>query len=95
MSTDLQVSTVFTGLTRPAMVMGVTLDYMSLCFIFVLCAFILFNSFFYLALYLPLHVFGWIGCKIDHNIFRILIKKLEFVNTPNSKIWGCRSYEPF
>lgn len=91
----LDISPIFAGLTRPPMIMGVTLDYLSMCFIAVISAFILFNSFKYLILYIPLHIFGWIACKIDHNIFRILSKRLEFINVPNKKVWGCQSYECF
>lgn len=91
----LHISPIFAGLTRPPMVMGVTMDYISLCFILVLALFILFNSFTYLVFYIPLHMGGWMLCKIDHNIFRILIKKSEFINVANKKIWGCQSYEAF
>lgn len=91
----LAISPLFTGLTRPPMIMGVTLDYISICFLLTIVAFIGANSPFYLLLYLPLHVFGWVACKIDVNIFRIILKRLECQNVPNRKIWGCQSYEPF
>ena len=95
MEEQLHISPIFTGLTRPPMVMGVTLDYMSISFMIAICGFIMAGNILYMVLYLPLHIFGWVACKIDHNIFRILFKKLECLNTPNKKIWGCQSYEPF
>jgi type IV secretion system protein VirB3 len=90
----LYISPIFTGLTRPPMVMGITVDYLGISFMFVLSTFIAGNSAKYLILYIPLHVFGWVACKIDHNIFRIFTKKLECLNVPNKRIWGCQSYEP-
>ena len=38
-------SPVFVGLTRPSMIMGVTAEYLSLCFMIAVCAFILTDSF--------------------------------------------------
>ena len=95
MSDTLTISPIFTGLTRPAMVMGVTLEYMSICAMAALCLFILADSPLYLASYLPLHIFGWLLCKMDPNIFRILMKRADCSYSPNKKIWGCASYEPF
>lgn len=95
MSEQLTISPIFTGLTRPAMMMGVTLEYMSICAMAALCCFIMGDSPLYLSVYLPLHVFGWVLCKIDPNIFRILMKRADCVYAPNKKIWGCQSYEPF
>ena len=94
-SEELRINPIFVGLTRPAMMMGITLDYLSVCFMIAVSAFIAANSIKYLLLYVPLHIFGWIACKVDHNIFRLLAKKMEFINVPNKKIWGCQSYEPF
>lgn len=89
------MSPIFTGLTRPPMVMGVTLEYMSVCAMGALCLFILAGSPLYLVAYLPLHVVGWLACKVDPNIFRILMKRVDCAYSPNKKIWGCNSYEPF
>jgi len=91
----LAVSELFVGLTRPPMMFGVTLDYLGISVMSVMCAFILFSSPLYLLLYLPLHVVGSIACSIDHNIFRLFFKKLECLNVPNKRIWGSQSYEPY
>lgn len=91
----LAVNPVFVGLTRPPMLLGVTVDYLGISIMIVLCGFILFSSPFYLLIYLPLHVVGVIACAIDHNIFRLLFKKLECLNVPNKRLWGCQSYEPY
>lgn len=89
------ISTVFVGLTRPPMIMGVTLDYLSVVMMVILSVTILANNPLCLFLYLPLHVVGWILCKLDPNIFQILFKKADCNHVPNKKIWGCHSYEPF
>lgn len=91
----LDISQVFVGLTRPSMMLGVTMDYLGISVLTSLCGFILFSSPLYLLLYLPLHVVGVIACAIDHNIFRLLLKKTECLPVTNKKIWGCQSYEPF
>lgn len=91
----LQINPIFTGLTRPPMIMGVTADYLSICFMIAVSAFIAANSIKYLLIYIPMHAFGWIACKVDHNIFRLLFKKAECLPVPNKKLWGCQSYEPF
>ena len=91
----LKSSPLFTGLTKPPMIAGVTLDYLSICFLGALCLFILADSPLFLAAYVPFHVFGWVLCKIDHNIFRILMKRAACAYSPNKSFWGCHSYEPF
>lgn len=91
----LAISPLFVGLTRPPMMFGVTMDYLGISVMIALCGFILFSSPLYLLIYIPLHVMGVIACAIDHNIFRLMFKKLECLNVPNKRIWGCQSYEPY
>lgn len=92
---QLAMSPLFVGLTRPPMLFGVTMDYLGISLMIVMCAFILFASPLYLLLDIPLHIMGVIACAIDHNIFRLLFKKLECLNVLNKHIWGCQSYEPY
>ena len=92
---SLDISPLFTGLTRPPMILGVTMDYLAVSGLISLCSFIMFDSPLYLILYIPLHIFGVIACAIDPNIFRLLAKKFECLPTANKKIWRCQSYEPF
>ena len=92
---DLNINPLFVVLTRSPMLLGVTMDYLGISIMLALCGFILFSSPVYLLIYIPLHVFGVIACAIDHNIFRLLIKKLECLNVLNKGIWGCQSYEPY
>lgn len=92
---SLIVNPLFVGLTRPPMMLGVTLDYFGVSAMLALCGFIAFESLSCLFLFIPLHVFGVIACAIDHNIFGLLFKELECLNVPNKRIWGCQSYEPY
>lgn len=93
MATQLHISPVFKGLTRPPMFMGITLDYLGATSLVILCIVILANNPAYGVLYVPLHVLGWIACRIDPNIFRVLMKRLSCGQTPNRRLWGCTSYE--
>lgn len=91
----LRISPIFTGLTRPPMMLGVTVDYLFLSFLSSYGLFMLTSNPIFLIVYIPMHVFGWIVCKIDHNFFRVLLKKMECPDVRNKKIWGCQTYEPF
>jgi type IV secretion system protein VirB3 len=91
----LMISPVFVGLTRPPMLLGVTMDYLGITIMIALCGFILLSNPLYLLIDIPLHVMGVIACAIDHNIFRLLFKKLDCLNVPNKRIWGCQSYAPY
>ncbi len=91
----LSINPLFLGLTRAPMMMGVTMDYLGLSLIGVMCGFILFSSPFCLLMYFPLHIFGVVVCAVDHNFFRLLLKNLECLTIPNYAVWGCQCYEPF
>ncbi len=89
------VSPLFTGLTRPAMKMGITLDYLAISAIVTLCFFILGNNPMYGLIYLPLHILGWIVCRIDPFIFNLFFRSVECAYCPNKSLWGSTAYEPF
>ena len=89
------MSPVFTGLTRPPMIFGITLDYLCWCLMTSLGLFILGDSVGYFITYVPLHLVGWMACKMDPHIFRIFLKSLACTYCPNQKLWGCKAYEPF
>ena len=91
----LHISPVFTGLTRPPMMMGITVDYLFISFLCSYGLFMLTGNPTFLIIYIPMHFFGWIVCRIDPNIFRVIIKTIECPSVRNKKIWGCQSYEPF
>lgn len=87
-------SPVFVGLTRPPMFMGVTIEYLSFCFMISVGAFILSDAFRYLLIYFPLHFIGWLACQMDSQIFRLLSKRWECQPIRNKALWGCQSYDP-
>lgn len=94
-SEQLAVHPLFTVLTRPPMVFGVTMDYFFIIAVVAFCTFILANNALYLLSFMPLYVFGWILCKFDPFIFSVLSKRGLGQYSPNKHLWGCISYEPF
>lgn len=91
----LHISPIFTGLTRPPMMMGITVDYLFISFLCSYGLFMLTGNPAFLIIYLPMHFAGWIACRIDPNIFRVILKTIECPSVRNKKLWGCQSYEPF
>ncbi len=85
----------FVALTRPPMLFGVTLDYLACIVITVLCHFLLLNQLVVLLFYIPLHVLGYIACRVDCHIFRLLAKHLYCRRFAQGKCWGSQTYEPF
>ncbi len=92
---DLMINPLFVALTRPPMLLGVTMDYLGLNVMVALCGFIAFSSPLFLIMVLPLHMLGVMVCAIDHNIFRLLYTRLHCQTVPNKSRWGCQSYEPY
>lgn len=90
----LKVNPIFLGLTRPPMLMGVTVDFLFIAFVVAQSSFMMTSSPVFLVVYFPLHLFGWMACKFDPNFFRVLVKKIECPNIKNKKLWGSQSYEP-
>jgi len=95
MQEEIDVHPIYAGMTRPPMFLGITLDYLMLTGLSTIVSFMLTNSAQFLLLYIPLHVIGWIGCKMDPNFFRVIMKKTICYSVPNKRLWGCQSYEPF
>lgn len=92
---EISVHPIFAGMTRPPMFLGITLDYLMATAFLVIVCFMLSNSAKFLILYIPLHIIGWIGCKVDPNFFRVFMKKTLCLRVPNKSVWGSQSYEPF
>lgn len=91
----LVINRLFVGLTRPPMLLGVTLNYLGIGGLIALSGFVLFSSPWCLLSYIPLHLFGVAACAIDPNIFSLFFCNLNCLNVPNRFIWGCQSYEPY
>jgi len=95
MNNTLWISLVFTGLSKPPMVLGVTIEYLFIVSIIPIFIVSFTGSALWLLMLVPFHLLGWILCRIDAHIFRILLKRLACTATPNNKLWGCQSYEPY
>ena len=91
----LLINPLFVGLTRPAMIWGVSMEYWGGISMFTLCGYILFLSPVFLLLYLPLHTLGVVACAIDPHIFRLLLKRCDCLPVVNRRLWGCQSYAPY
>lgn len=92
---EIRVHLIYTGMTRPPMFLGITLDYLMLTTFLTVMGFMLSNSAQFLIIYIPFHLIGWIGCKFDPNFFRVLMKKTICTSVRNKSLWGCQTYEPF
>ena len=92
---EIRIHPIYSGMTRPPMFLGITLDYLMLTTFVTMVAFMLTNTAEFLVLYIPFHLIGWIGCKLDPNFFRVLMKKTICHGVPNKPLWGCQTYEPF
>jgi type IV secretion system protein VirB3 len=92
---EIRIHPIYSGMTRPPMFLGITLDYLMITTFVTIVAFMLTNTAGFLVLYIPFHLIGCIGCKLDPNFFRVLMKKTICHGVPNKPLWGCQTYEPF
>lgn len=63
----------FVGITRPAMLAGVTYAGVIINAMVCLVPFILFNNFLFLALLVPVHGLMWIVCRWDARFFDLIL----------------------
>ena len=91
----LQLSAVFKALTRPTMVFGVDYNYALIEFLAIFIGFINTSSFMVLLGLIPLHLFGYVVCKLDPHIFKLLAVRTQIGMVKNKKLWGCQSYDAF
>lgn len=92
---DLSEHVLCVALTRPAMIYGVSLNYLGINVGVVMSTFILCKSLWIVLLIMPLHVVGVSLCAIDSRIFDLLLGYLRVFNAANQDVWRCQSYEPF
>mgnify|MGYP001098607400 CR=1 FL=1 len=95
MSDDFVITPVFKALSRPMTIMGVDYDYFFIVSLAVMLAFVFSGSFKAFLLLLPLHLIGWILCRIDRHIFKILSVRASIGIVRNYALWRCQSYAPF
>lgn len=87
--------TLFLACTRPAMILGVTMEAMGLNVIFSSILFVLAGSLLYGLVALPIHFACRLVCRRDANQFRILFAWFETRGRhPNANLWGGSSCTP-
>jgi type IV secretion system protein VirB3 len=85
----------FLACTRPAMILGVTMEAMGLNVIFSSILFILAGSLLYGLVAIPIHFGCRLVCKHDPNQFRILFAWIETRGRHrNTALWGGASATP-
>lgn len=90
------VDPLFVGLTRPAMVFGVTYSYFIVTVMITAIGFLGTNSLFFFLAAVPIHGLGYAGCAYDPRIFDLTLKR--FSKCPpvrNAGFWKCNTYEPY
>lgn len=91
----LDLSVVFQALSKPATLMGVHYDYFFISGLLVMLVFIYSDNVLAFLLLAPLHLVGWVLCKIDPHIFRLLSVRATVGSVKNKGLWQCQSYEAF
>lgn len=95
MATGFRRDTVFLALTRPQTFAGVTYNYFVLNAIVCAEFFLIFKSFWVIALALVLHLVGAILCLREPRFFDLwLTRTMNCPRVKNYKLWGCNSYRP-
>ena len=85
----------FTALTRPQMLLGVTYTFAIANAVFTTELFLVFKSIWVLAVALLCHAAGWLMCVGEPRVFDLWLTKAQ--RTPrvrNYRLWRCNSYHP-
>ena len=86
---------VFSALTRPQMIGGVTYPYMVLNLIITMEAFLITRSFWSLLIAVVLHAVGYVGCLREPRFFDLWITRLSTCpRVRNFGFWQGNSYRP-
>jgi type IV secretion system protein VirB3 len=90
-----QRDTVFLALTRPQMFAGVTYGYFIANAIVSAEVFLIFKSFWALAVALVMHIIGVAACLREPRFFDLWFTRVSRCpRVKNYKLWGCNSYRP-
>ncbi len=93
--TQLVINPIFGALTRPAMTGGVHFDYYIINLMISVMSFILLSNLLYGLIFIPIHLFGVLVCRYDHQFFLVAGKAFFMPTIPNKFIWGVSAYEPY
>jgi len=85
----------FVGMTRPAMVLGVTYSAVALNLTIAVSAFVMLNSFWPLLLAIPLHGVQWLLCRWEPRFFDLIwIWAITKGTAKDRHIWKGSTYRP-
>lgn len=85
----------FTGLTRPQMLLGVTYGFAIANAILTTELFLIFKSAWVLVAAVIIHILGFAACLRDPRIFDLwLVKVQRCPRIKNYRLWRCNSYRP-
>ncbi len=83
----------FVALTRPQMFLGVTYSFLMINVVVTTEIFLVFKSFWVIAIALFLHGAGWIAHLYDARIFDVwIVKASQCPRVRNWPFWRCTSY---
>ena len=83
----------FVGLTRPAMIFGVTLDVLLFNLIITSVVFIATQNLLYFALAIPVHGAAALICLNEPRTFNLLFSYVSTRNMRNKAFWKSSSYQ--
>ena len=87
---------IFLGLTRPAMLLGVTQSFFVINAGLCMIAFLATGSFLPIFVGAPLlHGCGYLACARDARTFDIWFARARFLKCANRGHWQANSYDPF
>jgi type IV secretion system protein VirB3 len=86
-------SPVFLGLLREPQFFGVDYHYAVLSLTVSVLAFLNLSSW-GMLLFFPLHVLGWLLCRVDPHIFPLMRCRARLGRIKNIQFWGVQSYDP-
>ncbi len=95
MAAMLNRSTVFVALTRPQMFAGVTYSFFVLNAVLAAELFLIFKSFWAIAVAGLIHLVGMLACLREPRFFDLWIAQVSRCpRVKNYRLWGCNSYRP-
>lgn len=95
MAGSLERDTLFTGLTRPQLLLGVPYGLVVVNGVIVTELFLVFKSPIVLLAGLLLHIAGWVATISDSHRFDVWLTKVRMApRVPNFRAWKCNSYRP-
>ena len=97
---EVEIDPLFIGMTRPAVTLGVPMEFFGLNFMIFGIGMILFLSLtgkflWFLLFTLPLHGLGYVATEKDPHWMGVWLTKIgKCPPTRNKRYWNCNSYQP-